>query len=202
MPDTNFFNISASSLTSKWVGDSEKMVKTLFAVAKYIQPTVIFIDEIDSLLTARSDNDSDSIRRLKTEFLIQFDGAATSAEDKVTIIGATNLPQSKFCMDKLGTHHTSSTRFTYLGLIFIVLELDEAVLRRFPKRILVSLPIESDRADLLRMLMTKQRNEITDRDLREIAKRLQNYSSSDITQLAKDAAMAPMRELSTEQVKK
>ena len=96
MPDTNFFNISASSLTSKWVGDSEKMVKTLFAVAKYIQPTVIFIDEIDSLLTARSDNDSDSIRRLKTEFLIQFDGAATSAEDKVTIIGATNLPQSKF----------------------------------------------------------------------------------------------------------
>ena len=96
MPDTNFFNISASSLTSKWVGDSEKMVKTLFAVAKYIQPTVIFIDEIDSLLTARSDNDSDSIRRLKTEFLIQFDGAATSAEDKVTIIGATNLPQSKY----------------------------------------------------------------------------------------------------------
>ena len=95
MSETNFFNISASSLTSKWVGDSEKMVKTLFAVAKYIQPTVIFIDEIDSLLTARSDNDSDSIRRLKTEFLIQFDGAATSSEDKVTIIGATNLPQSK-----------------------------------------------------------------------------------------------------------
>ena len=80
--------------------------------------------------------------------------------------------------------------------------MDEAVLRRFPKRILVSLPIEGDRADLLRMLMTKQRNEITDRDLREIAKRLHNYSSSDITQLAKDAAMAPMRELSTEQVKK
>ena len=75
-------------------------------------------------------------------------------------------------------------------------------MRRFPKRILVSLPIESDRADLLRMLMTKQRNEITDRDLREIAKRLENYSFSDITQLAKDAAMAPMRELSTEQVKK
>ena len=102
MPDTNFFNISASSLTSKWVGDSEKMVKTLFAVAKYIQPTVIFIDEIDSLLTARSDNDSDSIRRLKTEFLIQFDGAATSAEDKVTIIGATNLPQSKFLISQIG----------------------------------------------------------------------------------------------------
>ena len=102
MPDTNFFNISASSLTSKWVGDSEKMVKTLFAVAKYIQPTVIFIDEIDSLLTARSDNDSDSIRRLKTEFLIQFDGAATSAEDKITIIGATNLPQSKFSLSQTG----------------------------------------------------------------------------------------------------
>ena len=111
MPDTNFFNISASSLTSKWVGDSEKMVKTLFAVAKYIQPTVIFIDEIDSLLTARSDNDSDSIRRLKTEFLIQFDGAATSAEDKVTIIGATNLPQSKFLLSQTG--QGLLTRFSY-----------------------------------------------------------------------------------------
>ena len=111
MPDTNFFNISASSLTSKWVGDSEKMVKTLFAVAKYIQPTVIFIDEIDSLLTARSDNDSDSIRRLKTEFLIQFDGAATSAQDKVTIIGATNLPQSKFLLRPTG--QGLLTRFSY-----------------------------------------------------------------------------------------
>ena len=113
MPDTNFFNISASSLTSKWVGDSEKMVKTLFAVAKYIQPTVIFIDEIDSLLTARSDSDSDSIRRLKTEFLIQFDGAATSAEDKVTIIGATNLPQSKYknIWALLGDLKTSDKRF-------------------------------------------------------------------------------------------
>ena len=122
MPDTNFFNISASSLTSKWVGDSEKMVKTLFAVAKYIQPTVIFIDEIDSLLTARSDNDSDSIRRLKTEFLIQFDGAATSTEDKVTIIGATNLPQSKFLLSQTGHPGLGQgllTRFSYksnLGL--------------------------------------------------------------------------------------
>ena len=143
-------------------------------MARYVQPSVVFIDEIDSLLTARSDSDSDSIRRLKTEFLIQFDGAATSSDDNITLIGATNLPQ----------------------------KLDEAALRRFPKRILVPLPDERDRLELIRFLMKKQKNSITDVELREISKRLENYSASDLTQLAKDAAMAPLRELSAEQVKK
>ena len=53
------------------------------------------MDEVDSLLTSRSESESDSLRRLKTEFLVQFDGAATSTDDRVTVIAATNLPQSK-----------------------------------------------------------------------------------------------------------
>ena len=70
-----FFNISASSLTSKWVGEGEKMVRALFAVARCRSPSVIFVDEIDSLLTSRTEGEMEATRRLKTEFLVQLDGA-------------------------------------------------------------------------------------------------------------------------------
>ncbi|KAI8832783.1 P-loop containing nucleoside triphosphate hydrolase protein, partial [Chytriomyces cf. hyalinus JEL632] len=82
-----FFNISSSSLTSKWVGDGEKMVRALFAVARVEQPSVIFIDEIDSLLTQRTDGENEASRRIKTEFLVQFDGYGTSSEDRILLIG-------------------------------------------------------------------------------------------------------------------
>ena len=88
--DAAFFSISASSLTSKWVGEGEKMVKALFSLARKLQPTVIFMDEIDSLLGARSKGEHDASRRLKTEFLVQLDGAATDGDDRILIIGATN----------------------------------------------------------------------------------------------------------------
>lgn len=88
--NATFFSISSSSLTSKWVGDGEKMVRALFAVARAKQPSVIFVDEIDSLLTQRTDGEQEATRRIKTEFLVQFDGCGTSSEDRILMIGATN----------------------------------------------------------------------------------------------------------------
>jgi SpoVK/Ycf46/Vps4 family AAA+-type ATPase len=83
-----FFSISASSLTSKWVGEGEKMVKTLFTIARIKQPSVIFVDEIDSLLSQRTDGENESTRRIKTEFLVQFDGCGTNAGDRILMIGS------------------------------------------------------------------------------------------------------------------
>jgi len=67
---STFLSISASTLTSKWVGEGEKMVRTMFAIAAIHQPSVVFIDEIDSLLCARGNDDQEGSRRIKTEFLV------------------------------------------------------------------------------------------------------------------------------------
>ena len=108
-----FFSISASSLMSKWMGESEKLMKTLFAIARMKAPSVIFFDEIDSMLTKRSSNENEASRRLKTEFLVQVDGCgANSKQGSVLIIGATNRP----------------------------FDLDEAALRRLTKRVYIDLP--------------------------------------------------------------
>ena len=78
-----FFNISASSLMSKWVGEGKKMVKAFFALAQYLQPSVIFIDEADLILTECSSRENDAMHRLKTEFLIQFDGVGSAEGERI-----------------------------------------------------------------------------------------------------------------------
>ena len=79
--EATFFSISASSLTSKWIGEGEKLVRVLFALARQRSPSVVFVDEIDSLLSARSDGEHESSRRIKTEFLVQLDGCRTDEDD-------------------------------------------------------------------------------------------------------------------------
>lgn len=172
MPDAKFFNISASSLTSKWVGEGEKMVRALFTIAREMQPCIIFMDEVDSLLSSRSSNEGDAIKRLKTEFLVQFDGAGTNKEDKVTIVAATNLPH----------------------------ELDEAVLRRFPKRIMLPPPDDIARQQLVSHSLREVKHNLSEKDIARLGDLTVGYSGSDLTQLVKEAALAPIRELSMSQV--
>ncbi|XP_007671471.2 spastin isoform X2 [Ornithorhynchus anatinus] len=171
--NATFFNISAASLTSKYVGEGEKLVRALFAVARELQPSIIFIDEVDSLLCERREGEHDASRRLKTEFLIEFDGVQSAGDDRVLVMGATNRPQ----------------------------ELDEAVLRRFIKRVYVSLPNEETRLLLLKNLLSKQGSPLTQKELAQLARMTDGYSGSDLTALAKDAALGPIRELKPEQVK-
>lgn len=154
-----FFSISAASLTSKYVGDGEKMVRALFAVARELQPAIIFIDEIDSLLSERSQSEHEASRRLKTEFLIQFDGLPTgnSEIERIVVMAATNRPQ----------------------------ELDEAALRRFPKRVYVTLPDFETRISLFSTLLKKQNSPLNEEELKTLAKLTEGYSGSDLTALAR-----------------
>nr|XP_054766405.1 fidgetin-like protein 1 [Lytechinus pictus] len=162
-----FFSISASSLTSKWVGEGEKMVRALFSVARCYQPAVIFIDEIDSLLSQRSNDEHESSRRIKTEFLVQLDGATTSSDERLLIVGATNRPQ----------------------------EIDEAARRRLVKRLYIPLPDSSARKQIVCSLLSQQSNSLNDDDLERICQNTEGYSGADMANLCREAALGPIRSI-------
>jgi SpoVK/Ycf46/Vps4 family AAA+-type ATPase len=194
-----FFAISASSLTSKFLGESEKLVRALFSIAKELAPSIIFVDEIDSLLGARGGgSEHEATRRIKTEFLIQWSDlqkAAAGREEqnkekgdasRVLVLAATNLPWA----------------------------IDEAARRRFVRRQYIPLPEDWVRTKQLRNLLAAQKHDMHDAELAELVQytegkistrlhffstctniALTGFSGSDITALAKDAAMGPLRSL-------
>ncbi|VDD74442.1 unnamed protein product [Mesocestoides corti] len=163
-----FLNISAASVLSKWVGESERFVKTLFAVARALEPSIIFLDEVDALLVTRNagvSSGSHVTQRVLTQFLAELDGVG-SGKERILVLGATNRPQ----------------------------DLDDAALRRFPKRLLIPMPSEEARVQLLTNLLRGQQDAaLSHEDIVRIARLTKNYSASDLTQLAKDAALGPIR---------
>ncbi|KAL8538422.1 hypothetical protein ACS0TY_000429 [Phlomoides rotata] len=162
-----FFYISASSLTSKWIGEGEKLVRALFGVASCRQPAVIFVDEVDSLLSQRkSEGEHESSRRLKTQFLIEMEGFDTGNE-QILLIGATNRPQ----------------------------ELDEAARRRLTKRLYIPLPTPEARAWITKNLLDKDGLfDLSNEDIDAVCRLTEGYSGSDMKNLVKDASMGPLRE--------
>ena len=166
---TSFFNVSSSSLTSKYRGESEKMVKLLFNMARHYAPSVIFIDEVDSLCSQRgTDSEHEASRRFKAELLIQMDGLLEAEDnDKVVmVLAATNHPW----------------------------DIDDAFRRRFEKRIHIGLPNSVARKNLLELNLKDI--SLSDKvDLDEISELLLGYSGADITSFCRDAALMSMRKV-------
>ncbi|KAK9388858.1 hypothetical protein V1515DRAFT_578606 [Lipomyces mesembrius] len=175
---STFFAISASSLTSKYLGESEKLVRALFALARALAPSIIFVDEIDSLLSSRSDTgEHEASRRIKTEFLVKWSDLAHAAAGKehkdgddaqrVLVLAATNLPWS----------------------------IDEAARRRFVRRQYIPLPEPETRAKQIETLLKYQVHDLSEAEIRKLVALTDGFSGSDITAVAKDAAMGPLRAL-------
>jgi len=169
-----FFSISSSSVTSKFRGDSEKLIRVLFELARYHAPTTIFFDEIDAILGQRSGSSSsgaervehEGSRRMKTELLIEMDGLGKHDNDKhVFVLCATNLPW----------------------------DLDSALLRRLEKRILVPPPCDIARKAMLEKHLSHYAHDLTVNDFEAISMSTEFFTGSDIMLLCKEAAMMPVR---------
>eukprot|EP00586_Coscinodiscus_wailesii_P006399 CAMPEP_0172490106 /NCGR_PEP_ID=MMETSP1066-20121228/20452_1 /TAXON_ID=671091 /ORGANISM="Coscinodiscus wailesii, Strain CCMP2513" /LENGTH=452 /DNA_ID=CAMNT_0013258419 /DNA_START=192 /DNA_END=1550 /DNA_ORIENTATION=+ len=163
--DSTFFSVSSSDLVSKWQGESERLVRNLFEMARESSGgAIIFIDEVDSLCGSRSEGESDSARRIKTEFLVQMDGVGKGKSD-VLVLGATNVPW----------------------------ELDAAIRRRFEKRIYIPLPEKHARAYMVKLHIGDTPSTLTEDNFETLGELTEGASGSDISVLVRDALMEPLR---------
>lgn len=168
--DAQFFSVSSADLVSKWQGESEKLVRELFKMAREAKSAIIFIDEIDSLASARSDSESESARRIKTEFLVQMQGVGNEP-DGVLVLGATNIPWG----------------------------LDSAIRRRFERRIYIPLPDSRARSRMFDIHLGSTQHTLTRTDFDALAEKSDGYSGSDINVVVRDAIMQPVRTLQNAQ---
>jgi len=160
-----FYSVSASNIVSKWQGEAERTVRALFDLARQNKPAVIFLDEIDSLLSARGEGENESSRRIKTEFLVQMQGVGK--DDKgILVLGATNIPW----------------------------DLDQAVRRRFQKKIYIPLPEKAARLNMFKLnLGDTMPHLLGEEDYKELSELTDGYSGSDIATLTQDAIYEPLR---------
>lgn len=176
---TTFFNVSSSTLISKYLGESEKLTRTLFGMARHYAPSTVFFDEIDGLMSQRgAQAEHEASRRLKGEILSQMDGIANAAAEcgrssvhppLVMVLATTNKPW----------------------------DLDEALRRRLEKRIYIPLPDEGGRLEMLKLfLSTVQCSD--DVNLDKVASETQGFSGADVHILCREASMAPMRRMTSQ----
>lgn len=166
--NSTFFSVSSSDLVSKWMGESERLVKQLFNMARENKPAIIFIDEVDALCGPRGEGESEASRRIKTELLVQMDGVGKDSKG-VLILGATNIPW----------------------------QLDAAIRRRFQRRVHISLPDRPARMRMFELAVGDTKCELTQQDYKQLADITDGYSGSDISIAVQDALMEPVRKIQT-----
>lgn len=156
---STFFSVSASTLTSKWHGESEKLVRALFGLAKALAPSIIFVDEIDSLLSTRSSGtEHEASRRSKTEFLIQWSDLQRAAAGR---------NQST---DKSHDGGGDPSRVLVLAATNLPWDIDEAARRRFVRRQYIPLPEDHVREQQIRRLLSHQTHEMSNEDIEVLVK--------------------------------
>ncbi|MFW9935773.1 MAG: AAA family ATPase [Candidatus Thorarchaeota archaeon] len=161
-----FFNADAASLVSKWLGESERLVKNLFTSARKEQPAIVFMDEVDALTAERGADQVGGERRLKTQFLIEMDGMKSKKGDHIVVLGATNRPW----------------------------DLDAAFRRRFERRILVPIPEFEARVRIFE-IHTKGIDLAPDVDFNVLGEKTDGYAGSDIALICREASLQPIREM-------
>ncbi|KAK3385486.1 vacuolar protein sorting-associated protein VPS4 [Podospora didyma] len=164
--NATFFSVSSSDLVSKWMGESERLVKQLFAMARENKPSIIFIDEIDALCGPRGEGESEASRRIKTEMLVQMDGVGKDSKG-VLVLGATNIPW----------------------------QLDAAIRRRFQRRVHISLPDTAARTTMFKLAVGDTTTALKSDDFRELAAASEGYSGSDVSIVVQDALMSSIRKI-------
>lgn len=170
----SFINVSMSTITSKWFGEDEKNVRALFTLAAKVSPTIIFVDEVDSMLGQRTRvGEHEAMRKIKNEFMTHWDGLMTKPGERILVLAATNRP----------------------------FDLDEAIIRRFERRIMVGLPSVENREMILKTLLSKEKVE-EGLDFKELATMTEGYTGSDLKNLCMTAAYRPVRELIQQEMKK
>ncbi|KAH0478429.1 MAG: uncharacterized protein KVP18_002561 [Porospora cf. gigantea A] len=167
--EATFIQVTSSDLVSKWQGESEKLIKQMFCLAKERAPSVIFIDEVDSLCSTRSEQDTDSTRRIKTEMMVQMTHILDNEENvdcRVLILGATNVPW----------------------------ELDSAIRRRFERRVHVPIPDMCARKAFLTKGFQKISLNFSEAELAWLAERTQGHTCNDLGILIRETMLSPLRE--------
>ena len=172
---TTFFNVSATTFASKWRGESEKLVRLLFEMARFYAPSTIFIDEVDSIGTKRGEGDNEASRRVMAEMLVQMDGVSGMSENEEL---SNEELKKKIVMVLAATNHPW--------------DLDDALRRRFEKRVYIPLPNTVGREEMFKINL-KGVTLAKDVNIPELVKMTDGYSGADIANVCREAALMQMR---------